>query len=180
MPLVQRAVVQAADRVDTIIGMKREGWLMRFSNWVKFDQRHELRHTQYPGVYAIAICPKNIAGDSFEWSEDIAYFGCTNAVGGLRSRLKAFNNTLRDLKGPGHGGAARFRGKHRDGDALAKRLYVAVCPFRCNVAASEPEDLLAMGEVVRAEYLALAEYKGRFRRLPKFNDKKKSPKRPKL
>ena len=34
----------------------------RFSNWVKFDQRDELRNLICPGVYAIAISPRNIAG----------------------------------------------------------------------------------------------------------------------
>ena len=37
-----------------------------------------------------------------------------------------------------------------------------------------------MGDVVRAEYLAFAEYAKRFGRLPEFNDKEKSPKQPKL
>jgi hypothetical protein len=32
--------------------------MMRFSNWAKFDQRDELRNTNYPGVYAIAISTK--------------------------------------------------------------------------------------------------------------------------
>ena len=132
---------------------------MRFSNWVKFDQRDELKNTQYPGVYAIAISTRNIAGTRFEWIEEISYFGFTNAAGGLRSRLNPFDNTIRDKRSPGHGGAERFRRKYRDGNALAKKLYVAVCPFKCNVSTNEPADLLVMGDVVRAEYLAFAKYR---------------------
>lgn len=150
---------------------------LRFSNWVKFDQRDGLKNTNYSGVYAIEISTRNIAGTRFKWIKEISYFGFTNAVGGLRGRLNQFNNTIRDKPGPGHGGAKRFRHKYRDGDVLAKKqLYVAVCPFKCNVSNSTPEDLRVMGDIVRAEYLAFARYATLFGRLPEFNDKKRSPK----
>lgn len=97
-----------------------------FSRWVKFDHRRELKATQFPGIYAIAISTSDIAGARFSWMEEIVYFGFTNGVGGLRVRLEQFNNTLRDKAGPGHGGAQRFRGKYRNGNALAKKLYVAI------------------------------------------------------
>ena len=87
--------------------------MMRFSNWVKFDQRDELRNTNSPGVYAIAISPMDIAGTQFNWTKEISYFGFINSVGGLRGRLNQFNNTLRDKSGPGDGGAQRFRRKYR-------------------------------------------------------------------
>jgi len=153
---------------------------MRFSNWAKFDHRDELKNTNYPGVYAIAISTRNIAGKPFGWTKDISYFGFTNAMGGLRVRINQFNNTLRDKPGPGHGGAQRFRRKYRDGNALAKKLYVAVCPFKCDVSTNKPADLRVMGDVVRAEYLAFAKYASLFHRLPEFNDKEKSPKQQKL
>lgn len=153
---------------------------MRFSNWVKFDQRDQLSDTHYPGVYAIAISTRDIASTRFRWIKAISYFGFTNAVGGLRGRLNRFNNTLRDRSGPGHGGAQRFRSKYRDGNALAKKLYVAVCPFKCDVSTNKPADLRVMGDVVRAEYLAFAKYAALYRRLPEFNDKEKSPKQQKL
>ena len=148
--------------------------LMRFSNWVKFDHRDKLPIC--PGVYAIAISSRDIAGTRFTWTKEICYFGFTNAVSGLRGRLNQFNNTLRDKSGPGHGGAQRFRRKYRNGNTLAKKLYVAVCPFKCDVSTNKPSDLRVMGEVVRAEYLAWAKYATLFHRLPEFNDKKKSPK----
>jgi hypothetical protein len=151
---------------------------MRFSNWVKFDERDEL--SSDPGVYAIAISKRNIARSRFRWIKEISYFGYTNAKGGLRGRLNQFNNTLRDKSGPGHGGAQRFRHKHRDGNALAKKLYVAVCPFKCDVSTNKPADLRVMGDVVRAEYLAFAKYASLFDELPKFNNKKQSPKQQKL
>ena len=153
---------------------------MRFTNWVEFDRRTELRNTNYPGVYAIAISKKSIAGTRFNWIKEISYFGFTNAAGGIRGRLNQFNNTLRDKSGPGHGGAQRFRRKYRDSEALAKKLYVAVCPFKCDVSTNNPADLRVMGDVVRAEYLAFAKYAALFHQLPEFNDKKRSPKQQEL
>ncbi|MCP1848394.1 MULTISPECIES: hypothetical protein [unclassified Bradyrhizobium] len=152
---------------------------MQFSNWVKFNDRDQLKGTSYPGIYAIAISRANITGTRFRWVKNIAYFGFTNAAGGLRGRLNQFNNTLRESR-PGHGGAQRFRRKYPDGDALAKRLYVAVCAFECNVSTNKPADLRVMGDVVRAEYLAFAKYASLYRRLPEFNDKEKSPKQQQL
>ena len=73
-------------------------------------------------------------------------------------------------------GAQRFSYDYKDGDALAKRLYVAVCPFKCDVTSIARKDLETMGVVAYAEYVALANYAARFRRLPKYNDKKNSPK----
>ena len=149
---------------------------MRFSKWLKFDQRADLRNTHYPGVYAIAISSKNIAGTRFGWTKEIRYLGFTNALGGLRGRLDQFNNTLRDKSGPGHGRAQRFLNKYPNGNTLAKKLYVAVCPFECDVSTNKPKDLRVMGSVVRSEYLAFAKYATLFGSLPEFNDKQKSPK----
>jgi hypothetical protein len=134
-----------------------------------------LKNIDCPGVYAIAIPKRNIAGTSFKWSKEIRYFGFTNAVGGLRGRLNQFNDSLRG-KRDNHGGAQRFRRKYRDGDALARKLYVSICPFNCNVSSNAAKDLRTMGDVVRAEYLAFAKYVEHFGSLPEFNDKKKSPK----
>src|SRR5262245_5557493 len=74
---------------------------MRFSNWVKFDQRDELRNLNYPGVYAIAISPRNIAGAQFRWIKEISYVGSTNPVGGLRGRLYCSHGTWYCLSGGG-------------------------------------------------------------------------------
>jgi hypothetical protein len=149
---------------------------MKFSKWEKFDDRESLRDIGYPGIYALAISRSNIAGTAFSYREDIAYFGMTNSRAGLRGRLKQFNNTMRRLSGPGHGGAKRFRHDYKDGNFLAEILYVAVCPFKCDVTSIAREDLETMGEVARAEFVAWANYVERFKRLPKYNDKKNSPK----
>ena len=150
---------------------------MKFSQWEKFDERESLAKINFPGIYALAISRQNIAGTAFEYVKEIAYFGMTNSRTGLRGRLKAFNNTLRDKTGPGHGGAERFRYDYEDGEVLAKKLYVAVCPFECIVTSIARKDLETMGNVVRAEYFAFANYAELFDGLPKYNDKQNSPKR---
>ncbi|MDX9721490.1 MAG: hypothetical protein RBU37_12145 [Myxococcota bacterium] len=99
----------------------------------------------------------------------------TNSTGGLRQRLGQFDQTIRGREG--HGGAARFRYKHAGYDALALSLYVAAHPFECNVRSNSADDLRVMGEVAAFEYECLATYVERHRRLPEFNDKKRSPKK---
>ena len=154
-----------------------KGGVMRFSSWSKFDLRDDIKNTKYPGIYAIAISANDISGTPFDYMKKIAYFGMTNAKRGLRGRLNDFNNTPRDKSGPGHGGAERFRYDFKDGEALAKKLYVAVCHFRCDVSSIARKDLETKGEVARAEYLAFAKYAELYGALPKYNDKQKSPKR---
>ncbi|TXT23071.1 MAG: hypothetical protein FD134_2292 [Gallionellaceae bacterium] len=153
-----------------------------FSQWVKFDGRNDLGSEilNCPGIYAVAIVEgRGISGEPFTLIEQIAYFGMTNAQNGLAGRLNAFNNTLRDVNGPGHGGAERFRYGVEGGEAiesLANKLYVAVRPYKCDVTSIAAEDLKTMGDVVRAEYLAFAAYANQFKRLPQYNDKRRSPK----
>jgi hypothetical protein len=79
-------------------------------------------------------------------------------------------------RGWGHGGGERVRHEHRDYDELTGKLFVAICPIECNVKASEPRDLLKMGEVAYLEYYCFAKYHELYGRLPEFNDKRKSPK----
>ncbi len=150
---------------------------MRFSAWSKFDLRDGIENTKFPGIYAIAISTKDISGTQFDYVKEIVYFGMTNSKTGLRGRLNAFNNTLRDKSGPGHGGAERFRHDYEAGEKLAKKLYVAVCHFKCDVSSIARKDLEAMGAVTRAEYVAFANYAEIYGSLPKYNDKQKSPKR---
>lgn len=150
---------------------------MEFSAWTKFDSREQLPNIDFPGIYALAFTDQNIEGTAFEYRREIIYFGMTNARTGLRGRLNAFNNSLRDKKGGGHGGAQRVRFDYEDGDELAVKLYVAVCVFQCDVTSIERFDLETMGDVARAEYRAFAEYAAQYGSLPKYNDKKRSPKR---
>lgn len=149
---------------------------LQFSAWEKFDDREKITGISYPGIYAISISEENISGTSFTVRKDIVYFGMTNSRTGLRGRLNAFNNSLRDKKGPGHGGAERFRFDFIDGNRLAQNLYVSVYSLECNTSSIARKDLETMGDVTRSEYVAFANYAELYGELPKYNDKRRSPK----
>lgn len=145
-----------------------------FSTWTKWIHRNDLDSIHFPGVYAIAMCDEDISGLSFEWRKEIIYVGMTNSKGGLRSRLHQFETTIKG--GNNHGGAHRVRYKYPDHGKLIPRLYVSVCPKKCNVFSNKPPDLRIMGEVAQLEYICFALFVERFGRLPEFNDKERSPK----
>jgi hypothetical protein len=145
-----------------------------FSKWFKWSERDQLPGLKHPGVYILAISSSNIGGQPFRWSSHVKYIGMTNSQGGLKSRLRQFDNTIRGKEG--HGGACRFRYKHKLYGTLAKKLYVCVRPVECDVKSFAPKDLMAMAEVAKLEYVCFAEYSRRFKGLPEFNDKKLSKK----
>lgn len=146
-----------------------------FSNWIKWAERTELHGLNYPGVYALAISRSNLSGQAFSWQREIVYIGMTNAKGGLKSRLQQFDNTIKG--GDGHGGGFRVRFKHPDYAKLTKRLYVSVCPQKCDVSSNTSLDLRVMGKVAKHEYECFARFVEDFGYLPEFNDKRRSPKK---
>lgn len=145
-----------------------------FSRWTGWKDRHSLQDMSYPGVYALAVSGTEIARTKFGWIKEIVYFGMTNSGGGLRARLRQFDNTI--LGKEGHGGGERVRYKYRNYDQLARKLFVSVCPVKCNIKSCNPDDLLKMGEVAYLEYYCFAKYAQLFGHLPEFNDKKRSAK----
>jgi len=152
--------------------------MLDFSNWAQWGNRLDLlKDLHFPGVYALLISDDDMSGKPFEWQKEIVYFGMTNSVTGLKGRLSQFNNTLHDKRG--HGGGERFRFDYGDGADLAKKLFVSVCPFACEGHENTPANLRIFGTVAMAEYIAFAEYVDRYGALPKYNDKKVSPKRKK-
>lgn len=146
----------------------------RFSRWVYWKNRHTLEGVNYAGVYALAVSSTDISDSEFDWINEIVYFGMTNSRGGIRSRLKQFDDTVSGKEG--HGGAERVRYKYRDYGQLTERLFVSICSVPCNTRSSKPEDLLKMGEVAYMEYYCFAKYARLFGRLPEFNDKENAPK----
>ncbi len=146
----------------------------KFSLWRSWLHRHEASGIEYPGVYALAYSVRNIASRRFSWRKEIIYVGMTNAVSGLKGRLKQFDNTISGKTG--HGGADRVRFKHRNYGKLVQNLYVAVVPFKCDAKSNEPRDLRKMGEVAKFEYSCFAYFVEKFGALPEFNNKKNSPK----
>ncbi len=160
-----------------------------FSPWMKWDNRNKATSIKMPGIYAIAVSDQNLEEKDFKYMKEIVYFGMTNSKGGLRSRLKAFDNTIKNKTG--HGGAARFRFKHIQNkidnnkalgrnkleQVLIDKLYVSILPFECDVTTHSPKDLRVMGDVVKTEYDCFAKYVECFESLPEFNDMKRSPKK---
>lgn len=145
-----------------------------FSRWRSWRLRDELSDLKFPGVYVVAYSSPDLSDRAFSWRKEIIYVGMTNAASGLKGRLKQFDNTI--VGKTGHGGADKIRYRFQNYRRLAKKLYVAVAPFKCDTVSNLPKDLRRMGDVVRFEYLCLAEYVQRFAVLPRFNNKKKSPK----
>lgn len=99
----------------------------------------------------------------------------TNSKGGLKSRLRQFENTIKGKNE--HGGAQRVRYKHENYDNFIKNAYVSVKFFECTPASNNFKDILIMGDVAKFEYDCLANYVKKFNQLPEFNDKKKSLKK---
>jgi hypothetical protein len=147
---------------------------LTFSQWVRWDDRNNLTGIRSPGLYALAVSREDISGRAFTWLKGIIYFGMTNSGGGLKARLKQFDNTVAGKEG--HGGGERVRYKYRDYNKFTSKLFVSVCPIICDVKSNKPKDLIKMGEVAYLEYYCFAKYARLFGRLPKFNDKKNAPK----
>jgi hypothetical protein len=147
----------------------------RFTKWAKWLERTSLDGMEFPGVYVCALAGNQFnPSREFEWTSHIIYIGMTNSAGGLRARLKQFDNTI--IGKTGHGGADRVRYKHQDYQKLCTDLYVSVASFPCDVKTNQPKDLVVMGEVAKFEYDCFAEFAKSHGRLPEFNDKKNSPK----
>lgn len=151
----------------------------KFTKWSNWFNRNDLRGIDNPGVYCIAISNIDLSGQIFNYISEIKYVGMSNALKGLKGRLNQFNNTILDKKN-NHGGADRFRFKYVNYQDLVSKLFVSICSFNCDVKSFTPNDLRIMGKVTKLEYDCLANYVEKFKCLPEFNDKKKSPKYSKL
>ncbi|HOU57206.1 MAG TPA: hypothetical protein PLA72_11000 [Smithellaceae bacterium] len=147
----------------------------KFSKWISWAERDKLSDIKYPGVYALAVSEKDLSNTKYKLIQEIKYFGMTNSGGGLKSRLKQFDNTIIGKRG--HGGAKRFLYEYKKHKDFAQKLFVSVCPVVCNVKSNNPKDLLLMGEIAWREYYCFAQYAKKYNKLPKFNDKKLSPKK---
>jgi hypothetical protein len=156
-----------------------EDFRLQFSSWKKWKDRNSFGEClKYPGVYSLAISEHDLTGNDFSLISEIVYIGMTNSMGGLKSRLQQFDNTLH--KKQGHGGAQRVISNYPDYDyeTLFSRLFVSILPIECNVnpATYTPGDLRKMGLVADLEYECFARYLEEYHKLPIYNDKKKSPK----
>jgi hypothetical protein len=144
-----------------------------FTNWVKWEDRNELDGINYPGIYCIAVSSKLL--NKFKFIKELEYIGMTNSIGGLKSRLRQFDDTIK-MKRTNHGGADRFLYVYENYEEVKDKIYVAIHSFECNTKNPSPNDLRIMGEVAKCEYDCWATYIEKFNRYPKFNNKKTAPK----
>ena len=121
----------------------------KFSKWERWKHRNILHDINYPGVYAIAYSEKHSAYKAFSWLNNIIYIGMTNSKLGLAGRLMQFNSTIYGKTG--HVGGKRVRFKYPNYGELIEKLYVSICPFKCNVASNKPDDLRIMGDITKFE-----------------------------
>ena len=128
---------------------------MRISNFSKWYSWQDRPSICYPGVYALAISPRDLSKKPFTLRKEIAYFGMTNSGGGLQARLKQFDNTI--MGGIGHGGAERFLFKYKNLKSLINNLYVSINFVECDTKSNKPEDLCKLGDVAKFEYTCFAE-----------------------
>ncbi len=147
--------------------------MFKFSNWIKLTDINKL--DKLPGVYIITYSDTNISGKPFNWESQIIYIGMTNSCGGLKQRLKQFDNTLRE-KANNHSGAKKIRYKYKNNVPI-KKLYISTKSFKWDVLSNQVKDLLIMGSVAQFEYKCFAEYVKKYNGWPEFNDKKHSPKK---
>jgi len=123
----------------------------------------------------VAISKAGLGGTAFSWTPDIVYIGMTCAKGGLKGRLRQFDDTMAG-KRTCHGGADRVRYKHEVYSTFARKAYVAVWSVKCSPADVTPKCLRALGRVAALEFICWADFHERCGALPEFNDKARSPK----
>jgi hypothetical protein len=145
----------------------------KFTNWIKWEDRNELEGINYPGIYCIAVSNKIL--NRFKFIKELEYIGMTNSKGGLKSRLRQFDATIKKIR-THHGGADRFLYVYENYEEVKDKIYVAIRSFECNTKNPTPNDLRIMGEVAKCEYDCWAIYLTKFGVFPKFDSKNKSPK----
>lgn len=146
----------------------------QFTNWVKWEDRNSLKGIQFPGIYCIAVS-ENLSNKEFKFIDDLEYIGMTNSKGGLKSRLRQFDSTIKKIRKT-HGGADRFLYSYENYNEVKEKIYVAIRAFECNTKKPTPVDLRVMGDVAKCEWDCWASFIEKFDRYPKFNDKSNSPK----
>jgi hypothetical protein len=113
----------------------------KFINWVKWEDRNTLEGINYPGIYCIAVSSKSL--NTFSFIPELEYIGMTNSKGGLKSRLRQFDDTIK-LKRINHGGADRFLYQYENYEEVKDNIYVAIYFFECDTKNPTPKDLRIM------------------------------------
>lgn len=145
---------------------------LKFSEWIPWKKRGRFKRAYFPGIYMIAITRKNLEGMK-PHHRDVKYIGMTNSKTGLYGRWNQFDQSIKGR--PGHSGGWTVYYDLGSYNRWKKRLglYVAAMPLKCDVDKKlrKPGDLHVMGLIAYLEYFALAEYKRKTGKEPKYNTK---------
>ena len=143
------------------------------TKWIPWNQRNNISKKDQPAIYYIAYSEENIEGNDFSYIEEIVYIGMTISNNGLKSRLDQFEKAMKGLNDV-HSGAERVRFKHKDANDFFKKTYVSACIFELSKEKNTSNDWRIKGDCVGHEYKSFAEYLDKHKKLPEFNDTKKS------
>jgi len=146
------------------------------TKWIPWNKRNQILKKDQPAIYYIAYSEVNIEDNDFSYIEEIVYIGMTISNNGLKGRLNQFDKTMKGSDG-GHGGAERVRFKYRNADDFFKKTYVSACIFELSKEKNTSNDWRIKGDCVGHEYKSFAEYLDNHKKLPEFNDMKKSKKK---
>jgi hypothetical protein len=124
-----------------------------FSTWVQWKERNTIDSINHPGIYIISYSLYDVSGKPFSFSEDIKCIGMTNNQT-LKVRLKQFNETVKGDRNT-HGVADRMRYEYRNYDELLPNLYVSVLSVPYNPREITTDNLIAMGNVAKLEFVFL-------------------------
>jgi len=141
---------------------------LSFTKWFKWENRDNIPNVQYPGVYLIAITDKLLEGIKPQWN-DVSYVGMTNSKGGLRSRWRQFDRSIRGKSG--HSGGKTIYKLLGNYESWPLNLYVASMSVKCNISDPTNIDYIKMGIVAFYEYEAFAEHYLNVGGHPKYNKK---------
>jgi len=159
--------------------------MKNFTPWVLWEKmKKDPDGINCPGIYLITFDKKVLNKAADPTQSEIVYVGMTNSKGGIKSRLKQFVCAVRGTKVHSGGSRVRYQIKrnknfefYKKQEELLKNLHISFCAFKCNVKLVSPETLRVMGEVAKHEYYVLSDYLEKNKCLPRFNDRKLSPRK---
>jgi hypothetical protein len=146
------------------------------TKWFSWEKRNTIPNRNQPAIYYIAYIDKNIEGQAFNYIEEIVYIGMTISKNGLKGRLDQFQKAMFGSEGV-HGGAERVRFKYKNAKSFFDNAYVSACIFEISKNRNTADDWRIKGDCVGHEYKSFADYIDKYKKLPEFNDQKKSKKK---
>jgi hypothetical protein len=139
---------------------------LKFSNWMKWDERDGYELKYFPGVYIISVTNKVLSEKYPSWN-DVVYIGMTISVGGLASRWRQFDRSINGKFG--HSGGNSVYEDLGTYKKWRRSLYVGAMGIECNVEEPSEEDYIKMGWVAFFEYEAFSQYFNEMGKHPKYN-----------